>query len=75
MSQSYNIYDTKSKPIYDEKTGKLAGWRLILLVDTHCLLSPVAYSMFFKESFFRNSYRYMCRTRNRLLKKYNENNK
>lgn len=74
MKQAYKILDTKSKPIYDKTTGKLAGWRLILLVDTGAILSPVAYSMFFKESFLRNSYRAMCRCKKKLLKHY-ENTK
>ncbi len=65
----------RSKPVYDEKTGKLLGWKLIYLVETNGFMSPVAQSRFFKEKMFRSSYCAMCRFKTKLLKQQNENTK
>jgi len=67
--------NTRFRPVYDEKTGKFLGFKLFYVVETAGLLSPVAHSRFFKETWYRNSYRAMCRFRNKLLSKQNENHK
>ena len=40
MTNEFN--GMRSAPVYDEKTGKLLGWKLIYLVETNGLMSPVA---------------------------------
>ncbi len=69
------ICDMKSGPVYDPKTGKLSGWKLLLLVERECGFSPVPREHFFKERLFRDSYKAMCRFKNDLLARQNENTK
>jgi hypothetical protein len=64
--------DIKSEPVYSKQTGKLVGWRLQWTVLTGYY--DIDESRFFKETWFRNSNRAMCRFQNKLLR-HNENTK
>lgn len=75
MANMNVLNSTRNKPVYDEKTGKFLGWKLFYLVNQGGLLSPIPHSRFFRQTLFRNSYRAMCRFKNKLLSKQNENNK
>ncbi|MBQ6736055.1 MAG: hypothetical protein IJQ90_01035 [Alphaproteobacteria bacterium] len=65
----------QGKPVYDEKTGKLLGWSLTMLVEDFGVFSPVVHSRFFRESWCKNSYKRMSRFRQRLLSQIKENTK
>ena len=65
--------DVKSEPVYSKTSGKLVGWRLFWTAFTDYY--DIDDSRFFKETWFRNSYRAMCRFQNKFLLKKNENNK
>ncbi|MBO4480220.1 MAG: hypothetical protein J5742_01170 [Alphaproteobacteria bacterium] len=64
--------DIKSEPVYSKNSKKLIGWRLFWTVETGYY--DIDGRRFFKETWFRNSYKSMCRFQNRLLK-HNENHK
>jgi len=72
---SENLNSMRAKPVYDTENNKLLGWKLFYLVQKSGVLSPIVQSRFFKESFLQNSYRAMCRFKEKLLMKQNENNK
>ena len=77
MSPKY-IKDVKSEPLYDVKTGKLLGWKLIWNYaepEFGCLEILTPASRFFGNRWFQNGYKAMCRFKNDLLAKYNENTK
>ncbi len=61
-----------SVPVYSEKTGKLRGWQLSWVAVTPYF--EINDTRFFKEGLFRNSYRAMCRFRQRVMGPY-ENTK
>lgn len=70
------IYDVQSKPVYDEGTGKLKGWKVSYWgVERKILPVRIQFKQFFKETWFRNSYRAACRFQSRLLARQNENTK
>ena len=72
------IKNIRSKPLYDSTTGKLLGWDLewdYVSQEFGCLGSVAPDAHFFEERWYRNSYKVMCRFRNNLLAKRNENNK
>ncbi len=64
--------DIKTEAVYGEKSGKFLGWRLSWVIVTDYY--DIDASRFFKETWFRNSYRAMCRFQRKLLKR-NENTK
>ena len=64
--------DIKSEAIYSEKSGKFLGWQLSWVIITDYY--DIDASRFFKETWFRNSHRAMCRFQRKLLKR-NENTK
>ena len=65
--------DIKTEPVYFGASKKLVGWRLFWTAKTDYF--DIDDMRFFKETWYRNSYRAMCRFKNRLLLKQNENNK
>lgn len=69
MSKFINI---TSAPVYSEKSGKLRGWRLSWVSVTPYF--EIDETRFFKEGLLKNSYRAMCRFRNKFIGP-NENTK
>ena len=61
-----------SVPVYFEESGKLRGWKLSWVAVTPYF--EIKNTRFFKENLFRNSYRAMCRFRQRVMGPY-ENTK
>ena len=63
------INEPQYVPIYDKVTGKFKGCRL-----TYNISETISVTRFFWESFWNNSYKKMCRFKNK-LQVVNENNK
>ena len=64
----------ESHPVYSKTNGKLCGWKMSwnIVIDYY----EDSAQRFFKETWFRNSYRAMCRFQRKLLSvSQHENNK
>ena len=71
------VKDIRSKPLYDSTTGKLLGWELswnYVEPEFGCLEIRIPASRFFEQTWFRNSYRAMCRFKSGMLASVNQNN-
>lgn len=69
MKQIQVVSEPRTVPIYDDTTGRFLGWRM-----NYSISDTVDVACYFLESFFSNSYKKMCRFRNK-LQVVNENNK